>query len=79
MKWALRSGYRIFVHRCLPSVWHCLIGLGSLHCGPLYYEEAQALSALGQTGYFVDHGPVSRGRQPAQADGRLHGGRLTGR
>lgn len=76
MKWLLRSGYRILVHRCLPSVWQCLIDLGSLHTGRLYYEEAQVLSILGQAGCFVDHGPVSRGRQPAQADGRLPGGQV---
>ena len=44
----------------LHRLWQSLVALGSLHTGPLHYEDSQLLSALGQVGCFVDQAPANR-------------------
>ncbi|MFI6660247.1 hypothetical protein ACIBL8_32465 [Streptomyces sp. NPDC050523] len=52
------------MRRLLHILWLGLVGLGTLHTGPLYYEDEQLLSALAQVGFFPDRPTASRGRTP---------------
>lgn len=68
MKRLPRSRFHALVGQCLARVWQCLVALGYLHTGPLYPEDSQLVSALGQVGCFVDRATASRHRTPALPD-----------